>query len=166
MPEYTPEMFTAAERHGLEQMLDCQRSELSKSINGLTEEEARRSLVPSLTTPLGLVKHGIFVEQAWFHCCVAGRSRREVGMPDHMDESFRLTVDDTIASVRAEFDAACAASRAIAARHPDLDEQLQWRLGPVSLRFIYIHMIQEYARHAGHGDILVEQISASPGNHP
>jgi hypothetical protein len=160
MPDYTPEMFTAAERRGLEQMLDCQRAELAKITDGLTEEEARRNLVPSLTTPLGLMKHGIFVEQAWFHSCVAGRSRQEVGMPRDRDESFRLTDDDTIASVRAEFDAVCAASRTIAAGHPDLDEQLHSRLGPVSLRFIYVHMIQEYARHAGHGDILVEQIAA------
>lgn len=164
MPEYTTDMFIAAERRGLEQMLDCQRADLAGITDGLTDEQARRNLVPSLTTPLGLVKHGIFVEQAWFHSCVAGRSRQEVGMPDDRDESFRLTGDDTIASVRAGFDAACAASRAIAAEHPDLDEQFQWRLGPVSLRFIYVHMIQEYARHAGHGDILVEQIAAPAGS--
>jgi hypothetical protein len=51
-------------------------------------------------------------------------------------------------------------SRRIAAGH-HLDEEFPWRRGPVTLRFIYLHMIEELARHAGHGDILREQIFAA-----
>lgn len=160
MAMYTEAIFTAVGRDALEQMLDCQRAEIVAILDGLTEEEARRRLVPSLTTPLGLVKHATFVEKVWFHSRVAGRSRHDVGLPDTIDDSFRLTDDDTIAAVCTRFESACVDSRAIVARHDDLEEQFSWRLGPLSLRFIYTHMIQEYARHAGHGDILIEQITA------
>jgi len=86
--------------------------------------------------------------------------RAELGLPDTVDESFVLAPDDTVASVRAAFVAACERSRALAATHEDLDEQFPWHQGPVSLRFVYVHMIAELARHAGHGDILAEQLLA------
>ena len=160
MADYDATLFTAGDRAALEQMLDVQRTEMARLLDGLTEEQARRRLVPSLTTLLGLVKHGCFVERVWFHHRVAGVPRSALGLPDEIDESFRLSDPDTIASVRADFEAACTRSREIAAGHTNLAEQFPWRLGPVSLRFIHAHMAQEYARHAGHGDILREQILA------
>jgi hypothetical protein len=64
--------------------------------------------------------------------------------------------------VRRSFEDACRHSRSVAAdRH--LDEQYPWHQGPVSLRFVFGHMIAELARHAGQGDILVEQIKARRG---
>lgn len=158
MAEYDAALFTAEDRSALELMLDVQRSEIARLLDGLTEEQARRRLVPSLTTLLGLVKHACFVEQVWFHHRVAGVPRSALGLPDEIDDSFRLTDAETITSVSADFELACARSREIAADHPDLAEEFPWRLGPTSLRFIYAHMAQEYARHAGHGDILREQI--------
>jgi hypothetical protein len=160
MAHYDAELFTAADRASLERMVDVQRSELAALLDGLTEEQARRRLVPSLTTLLGLVKHGIFVEKVWFHHRVAGVPRADVGVPDDIDDSFRLTDEDTIESVRAEYLAACARSREIAGEH-ELDEEYDWRLARVTLRFIHLHLVQEYARHCGHGDILREQILAS-----
>lgn len=161
MGEYTEAIFTAVGRDSLERAVDAQRGEIRAILDDLTEDEARARLVPSLTTPLGLVKHAVFVEKVWFHSRVAGRPRDEVGLPDTVDESFHLDDHDTIASVLAEFDDACARSRTIASGHQDFDEQFPWHNGPVSLRFIHTHLIQEYARHAGHGDILVEQIRAA-----
>ena len=70
-----------------------------------------------------------------------------------------LEPEDTVDSALGAFHAACRRSREVAAAH-DLDEQFPWHRGPVSLRFIYLHMIAELARHAGHGDILVEQLRA------
>jgi hypothetical protein len=160
MADYDPTLFTAADRAALELMLDTQRNDLAELLDGMTEEQVRRRLVPSLTTLLGLVKHGAFVERVWFHSRVAGVHRRDLGLPDEIDDTFRLTEEDTIDSVRADFEAACARSREIAAEHPDLAEEFPWRLGPVSLRFVYAHMAQEYARHCGHGDILREQLGA------
>jgi uncharacterized damage-inducible protein DinB len=149
----------ADERALLEGMVDTQRDEINAILEDLDDEEARRRLVPSLTTPLALVKHATFVEKVWFHARVAGVPRKEIGLPDTVDESFLLDPDDTVESVRTAHGAACERSREIAARH-ELDDEFDWHGNPVSLRFIYAHMIQELARHAGHGDILVEQIRA------
>jgi uncharacterized damage-inducible protein DinB len=149
----------ADERALLEGMVDNQRDEIDAILEDLDDEEARRRLVPSLTTPLALVKHATFVEKVWFHARVAGVPRKEIGLPDTVDESFMLDTEDTVESVRAAHRAACDRSREIAAGH-ELDDEFDWHGNPVSLRFIYAHMIQELARHAGHGDILVEQIRA------
>lgn len=153
------QIWIADERRMLEAMLDRQRSEMAALLDDLTDEEARRQLVPSLSTPMGLVKHATFVEKVWFHSRVAGHSRQAVGLPNSVDESFHLTAQDTVDSVRGDFIAACAHSRLVAERH-SLKDQFPWHQDPVSLRFIYQHLIAELARHAGHGDILAEQIKA------
>jgi uncharacterized damage-inducible protein DinB len=151
------ETFVAAERTMLERMLDAQRQEVADLLAEIDDTEARARLVPSLTTPLGLVKHATFVEKVWFHSRVAGVSRADLGLPDAVDDSFALEPEDTVDSVREAFLAACEHSRKVAAAH-HLEEEFPWHQGPVSLRFIYLHLIAELARHAGHGDILVEQI--------
>ncbi|SDK77817.1 Protein of unknown function [Nocardioides sp. YR527] len=150
----------ADERGLLEGMVDIQRDEITGILEDVDEEEARLRLVPSLTTPLALVKHATFVEKVWFHARVAGVPRKEIGLPDTVEESFLLYPEDTVESVRAAHRAACERSREVAAGH-ELDEQFDWHGNRVSLRFVYVHMIQELARHAGHGDILVEQIRAA-----
>lgn len=148
------------ERTLLDRILDLHRGEIAALLSGLDDEQARARLVPSLTTPLGLVKHATFVEAVWFHSRVGGVSRRELGLPRTVDESFTLTPEDSVASVRAGFEAACDRSREVAARHPDLDEEFTWHSSSVTLRFVYLHLIGELARHAGHGDILREQVLA------
>lgn len=151
--------FTHPERATLEEVLDEQRADIAALCDGLTEAEARERLVPSLTTALALLKHAAFVERVWFHHRVARKPRPEVGVPETVDESFAVSDADTIASARQDFLDAVARSREIAAEH-DLDEVFDWRLGPVNLRFVLNHVIAEYARHAGHGDILREQLLA------
>jgi hypothetical protein len=146
----------------MEYQLEVQRSDLATLLDGLTEEEARARLVPSLTTPLGLVTHVTFVEQVWFHHRVAGIPREQVGIPESIDESFTLAPEDTVVEVKRRYLDACDRSRAIAADH-DLDELFDWRGTPVSLRFIYVHLLTELARHAGHGEILVEQLRTRRG---
>ena len=153
---------TGDERTVMEYQLEAQRTDLAALLDGLTEEEARARLVPSLTTPLGLVTHATFVEQVWFHHRVAGVSREHVGIPETVDESFILAPEDTVAEVRRLYLNACALSREIATEH-DLDEVFDWRGTPISLRFLYAHLLTELARHAGHGDILVEQLQARRG---
>src|SRR5437764_12810672 len=94
-----------------EVFLDEHRRALGACLDGLTEEQARRSLVPSRTTLLGLVKHATFVEKVWFDEAVTRRSRAEIGIPATPDESFVLDDHDTIASVRRAHLEACEASR-------------------------------------------------------
>ena len=100
----------AGERETLEGFLEYHRKALSGKLRGLSEEDAQRRLVPSLTTMLGLVRHAAAVERNWFQHYLGGRPRE------------------------------------------------------VSLRWIYVHIIREHARHIGHADILREQIDGATGD--
>jgi hypothetical protein len=141
--------------------LDEHRAEFVASLDGLTEEQARRSLVPSRTTLLGLLKHLIFVEKVWFDEAVTGRSRAEIGIPGSPDESFLLDDADTIAGLRAEYARTCAESRRVAATLGVDDVVTGNRRGPLPMRWIYLHLLRELAQHCGHADILREQILAA-----
>src|SRR3984957_20027476 len=94
-----------------EAFIDEHRAQLNRCLDGLTEEQARRSLVPSLTTLLGLVKHATFVEKVWFDEAVTGRPRAEIGIPATPDESFILHDGDTIDTVGQANREACESSR-------------------------------------------------------
>ena len=142
----------------LETFLDEHRAALHACLDGLTEEQARRSLVPSRTTLLGLLKHAIYAEKVWFGEAITGRSRQELGLPPSADDSFILTREDTIESVRRAHGEACEASR-LAATDLGLDDVLRGhRWGPLPLRWVYLHVLRELAQHCGHADILREQI--------
>jgi hypothetical protein len=145
----------------LETFIDEYRAALRACLDGLTEERARRRLVPSQTTLLGLVKHVTYVERVWFGEAVTGRSRQEMGLPPNAADAFVLTDADTIDSVRRAYDEACAASRRATAGL-GLDDVLRghW-LGPLPLRWVYLQVLRELAQHCGHADILREQILSS-----
>jgi hypothetical protein len=161
MSEYLTEVnLTTGERAQIEAFVADNRRELVELLDGLSEEQARRRLVPSKTSVLSLVKHCTFVERVWFEVAIEGRTREEIGLPAEVDDSFDLTDDDTVASVRAGYLAAVASAEVIAARYSLDDVALHNRRSPMSLRWIYLHLIEEIARHAGHGDILREQIRA------
>src|SRR6202046_5782481 len=85
-------------RDQFEVFIDEHRSALNACLDGLTEEQARRSLVPSRTTLLGLVKHATFVEKVWFDEAVTCRPRSEIGIPRTPHESFILQAGDTTAT--------------------------------------------------------------------
>ncbi|MEV4276553.1 DinB family protein [Actinoplanes xinjiangensis] len=140
--------------------LEDHRAELLACLDGLTGEQARRRLVPSETTLLGLVKHVTFVEKVWFDEAITGRSRSEIGIPETPHESFLLDETDTVDSVRAAYREACEASRAAVAGLGLDDVVTGNRRGPVPLRWIYLHFLREIAQHCGHADILREQILA------
>jgi hypothetical protein len=142
----------------LETFLDEHRAALNSCLEGLREEQARQSLVPSRTTLLGLVKHVTFVETVWFDEAVTGRSRAEIGIAATPDESFVLLDHDTIATIRRAHSEACASSRRVTASLR-LDDLVHGnRRGPLPLRWVYLHMLRELAQHCGHADILREQL--------
>ena len=151
----------ADERTQLEEFLETNRDELVETLDGLDEEQARRRLVPSLTTLLGLVKHVTWAEQVWFHVGLAGRTREELGIPHDNEPSWELEDGDTIASVLAEYRRVRTEARDLAAAYALDDLVRHNRRGPLTLRWLYLHMIEELARHAGHADILREQILAA-----
>ncbi len=168
---HTQAVFDAPLRTQLEAFLDDHRAELAACLDGLTEEQARRSLVPSRTTLLGLVKHATFVERVWFGEGVERLSRAEMGIAATPDESFVLDDEDTIESVREAHRTACTQSRLAVSEMALDDLVLGNRRGPLPLRWVYLHVLRELAQHCGHADILREQILAgghasSDGSHP
>ncbi|BBX38156.1 hypothetical protein MMAG44476_05531 [Mycolicibacterium mageritense DSM 44476 = CIP 104973] len=148
------------ERTQLEAFIEEYRNMIELTLDSLTEEQVRRRLVPSATTLLGLLKHVTWMQRVWFEECVGGTSRRELGLVQTPDESFRLGDDDTIASVTAAHRQACATARAAVAELP-LDAVVTGhRAGPRTVRWVYLQVLRELAHHCGHADILREQILA------
>jgi Protein of unknown function (DUF664) len=157
--------FTGIERELLENTLQLHRSELVAAVAGLSDARARLHLVPSLTTAISLIKHCAAAERIWFQRTLAGRRVEDcTGHAIGGDGSFQIADDETLAQVIDEYGAACVTSDEIAAGHA-LDDTAEHSLvGTVSLRFIYLGMIGETARYAGHADILAEQIRATYGH--
>lgn len=153
-------VFSANIGEQLASFIDEHRNGLASCLDGLSEAEARRRLVPSKTTLLGLVKHATFVERVWFDEAVTCRPRSELGIPLDPDESFDLSAADTIESVRTAYVQTCAASRK-AVEHLGVDDIVHGnRRGPLPMRWVYLHVLRELAQHCGHADILREQVLA------
>jgi hypothetical protein len=151
--------WTADLRSRLDELLDQYRAALHDCLDGLTEEEARRRLVPSKTTLLGLVKHVTYVEGVWFDQAISGRSYAEIGIPATPAQSFTLTKHDTIASVQAAHRRRCDLSRRTMAAQP-LDAVVDGR-GARPVWALLVQVVRELAQHAGHADILREQVLAA-----
>lgn len=147
------------ERTLIENTLDRNREALIATVRGLSEADARRRLVASLTTPISLIKHAAAAERIWFQRFWAELDKSECDGYSNRDEgTFVVADDESLADVIAEFERASQRSRVIAARF-DLDDTKHNPLeGTVSMRWTLLAMIEEFARHAGHGDILREQI--------
>lgn len=153
-----PPDWTADYRKRIDELIDEYRTALHDSLNGLTEDEARRSMVSSRTTLLGLVKHVTFVEGVWFDQAVTGRSYTAIGIASTVNGSFTLRKTDTIATIQAAYRQRCEASRRNLA---DLqsDEIVDGR-GPRAVWALQLQVLRELAQHAGHADILREQVLA------
>jgi uncharacterized damage-inducible protein DinB len=156
---------TAGERETLEAFLDHYRGVLVRKVSGLSNEDARRRLVPSLTTLAALIKHLAAVERSWFQRRLAQRPVEEIaGVVGGGEEGWTVAANETIDALVTEYERACEESRRAAARFGLDDVVPHPRLGEVSLRWIYVHMIEETARHAGHADVLREQTDGATGD--
>jgi uncharacterized protein DUF664 len=151
---------TADERPMLEKWLDVQRDAIVEKIDGLSEVDIRRRLVPSLTTVGGVVRHLRWVETGWFDQLLGARSGTNRRAHD-TDWEFTVQPDDTGAALIAAYRDACARSRAVAAEFALDDTVPHYAMGMVSVRWVFVHLIEETARHAGHLDILREQLEVS-----
>lgn len=150
-------METADERTQLAAFLDGYRASLPETLRGLDEEQVRRRLVPSKTTLLGLLKHITFVEAFWFQHAVTGTSLRDLGVASSPERSFTLRRDESATDLLHAHARTVEASRAAVADR-SLDEVVTGRGKPVSVRFVYLQCLKEYAHHSGHADILREQL--------
>lgn len=149
------------ERAIIEDMLDRNRVALIATARGLSETDARRQLVASLTTPISLLKHAAGAERIWFQRFWAGLDESDCDGYSRRDEgTFTVADDESLAGVIAEFEHASRRSREIASRFDLDDTKDNPREGIVSMRWTLLMFIQEFARHAGHGDILREQIDS------
>lgn len=158
----------ADERTTLEAFLDFYRAAFAAKVRGLTDEQANRRLVPSQTTPASLVKHLARVEMSWFQHRLAQTPLEELPYLQRVfadpDRDFRVEPDETVDVLLARYEEQCETSRAIASTK-ELDDVVPHpELGEVSMRWIVVHMIEETARHAGHADILREQIDGRTGD--
>lgn len=160
MPVGSFEVGVADERTQFDAFVEDYRSSFEAALEGLTEEQARRRLVPSATTLLGLVKHVTWMQRVWFEECIGGTSRRELGLVQNPEQSFRLDAADTVSSVLESYRIACGNARA-AVDNLSLDAIVTGhRAGPRTVRWVYLQVLRELAHHRGHADILREQISA------
>ncbi len=156
-----------AEREMLEGYLDWYRVVAAKKLQGLSEEDATRILTPSGLSVLGVVKHLAWAEPLWFRWRFAGEDLEGIEMTGGNSPSFALGPSDTIASVLSAYDDAIEHSRRVVGTALSLDELAvrpspKW--GTPSLRWILLHMIEETARHAGHLDIMREQLDGATGD--
>ena len=157
--------FTGGEKESLRVALDRHRDAILWKLEGLDDEQLRRSMVPSGTSLLGLVKHVAAVEYGWF-CDTFGREAEPLPFDeDDPDADLRVEPDETTADVLAFYSRArAAADRAI--DEVGLEETgMAWFGEPVTMRWVLIHMVEETARHAGHVDILRELIDGVTGDH-
>jgi uncharacterized damage-inducible protein DinB len=144
----------------LASFLDWLRGSIVKKVEGLSEADARRELVPSSTTPIGLLKHLVYVERWWFQHHFAGRDV-ERGPED--DGDFAADPGESVQGIIDFYRSECSESRAVIAGASPEDHAKSADRSDHTLRWIMIHMIEETARHAGHADILREQIDGSTG---
>jgi hypothetical protein len=156
----------AGERELLQGFLDFHRGTLLWKVSGLTGPQlVQRSVDPSSLSLIGLVRHLTEVEKYWFH-----RALAQLPAPptfwtaEHPDGDFDLVDPAQAAHDLADFRKIVQTSDEIAARY-DLDHTFvrPGYAGVYSVRYLYIHMIEEYARHNGHADFLRERIDGLTG---
>ncbi|MET8977214.1 DinB family protein [Streptomyces sp. NPDC004539] len=158
----------ASERDMVEGWLEYHRQTLAWKCEGLSDEQLRTAAVaPSELSLMGLVRHMAEVERGWFRRTLAGGAEGPIYYSDaDPDGEFHLTEKDTWAEAYATWQGEIEAAREHAARFAldDLSEGKGRSTGePFSLRWIYTHMIEEYARHNGHADLLRERIDGATG---
>ncbi|MEU7373718.1 DinB family protein [Streptomyces albidoflavus] len=155
----------ADERATLTGFLDHQRATLARKCEGLTPDQLRTPAVPpSGLSLLGLVRHAAEVERSWFQVVWNGE-RVTAHWPGKSHGTY-AEFDATGADPDEAFTAwhtACARSRALVAAATSLDETTHWRDEVFSLRYVLTHMIEEYARHNGHADLLRERLDGATG---
>ncbi len=149
----------------LNAFLDYYRAELLDRAWGLDDEQLQLALPPSTLTMARLIGHLAFVEDIWFRFRFDGEQPSEpwasLDWDDDPDAEMALAQQWSGDELRAQFAASCAASRRTVDEATSLDQRSErsnadgehW-----DLRWILIHMIEEYARHCGHADLIRQSI--------
>lgn len=165
--ERTEPPTTGDERDTLAGFLDFHRDTLEWKCTGLTPEQLRERVVPpSSLSLLGLVRHLAEVERGWFRRGVAGE---DVGPLYYTEEEPDRDFDDVDGATADDVDGAVAAWRFEVKRAREisaataLEHVFTRRDRTFSHRWVLVHMIEEYARHNGHADLLRERLDGAIG---
>ena len=149
------------------QQLSYYRATLLAKLEGLSDDQLRNSAVPSGWSPLGLLKHLVFVERRWMQWGFEAEQLSDPrGDEDPSGKGWLVTPDDNVPDLRARL-AEIAARTEAAAKNAELTDR--GKLGgrfssdPPTLGWILAHLLQEYARHVGHLDVVRELIDGSVG---
>ncbi len=165
-PEERPDPPRIAdERAQLTGFLDFHRATVVWKSEGLTDEQAHRSLVPSeLITVGGLVSHLRLNEEWWFENVIGDKpdAWKEI-LDKDPDAEFRLGNTTPLSQLITDYQAQCEISRELVAKR-DLDDVVSTPGGnEFSVRWVILHMIEETARHVGHLDLIREQLDGLTG---
>jgi uncharacterized damage-inducible protein DinB len=168
IPDRTDPDRIADERRALDQLVDYQRATLLSKCAGLTASQLKqRSVPPSTLSLLGLVRHMTEVERWWFRMHPNAEDLEFPYDPDQTGADFDDTADADAASDLDVYRREIEAARAAVADKP-LDLVVPSRGEHAErtrdIRWIYLHMIEEYARHNGHADLLRETIDGATGD--
>ncbi|MEV6283937.1 DUF664 domain-containing protein [Kribbella sp. NPDC051770] len=155
----------ADERTTLTQFLDQYRHRVLTRITALTDEQARTRSIPTTDLyPGSVVKHLAHMEDHWFIARIGGGVLPEPWASAPTDNwAFTSAADNTVAELAALYEVACNRSRAVAARLPSLDTlapRPSFGKGPVTLRWVMVHLLEETACHLGHLDLLADAAQA------
>ncbi len=156
--------FVLSERAMLEAWLEFHRTTLELKTEGLSDAERKSRPVPSSSLSLhGLIRHMAEVERNWFRRVLGVEDIGMIWADPSVEDSELVPLDDAdwnadLSGWKVE----CQASRHIAATK-DIEDTGMRRGRPCSLRWIYNHMIEEYARHNGHADLIRELVDGSVG---
>jgi hypothetical protein len=157
----------ADERTSLTTVLDFQRATLELKCAGLTDDQLRaRAVPPSTLSLLGIVRHLADVERVWFGNRFAhlGLPTRFYCEPDNLGGDFDDLHSAEVGEVFVVWRATCDESREVVAAAGSLEELgVRGDGSPVTLRWILLHMVEEYARHNGHADLLRERLDGTTG---
>ena len=161
----TPVPLVGGEKESLRISLERHREVVRWKTAGLTDEQLRQPLTPSGLTLLGLVKHLGAMEYGWF-CTTFGRSTEPLPLDENDPEAdLRIEPDEHTDDVQAFYERACAAADAVLDELPLDATGTAWFGETVSMRWVLIHMVEEVARHAGHIDVMREQLDGLVGDH-
>ncbi|MEP6630657.1 MAG: DinB family protein [Lapillicoccus sp.] len=167
-PRASGEIEVVDERTNLQEYLRVYRITLRMKCDGLTPEQlAARSVPPSTMSLLGLVRHMAKVERDWFRLRGAREDAPRLYWSEQdRDEAFSDAAPDqsVVDEAFARWDEEVAFSDRFVAAEPDLGRVFTYRDGEsISLRELLLHMVEEYARHCGHADLLRECVDGRTG---
>lgn len=159
------------ERQGLEEFLDYYRAVVRRKVEGLESSDLNRTVATSSLTLGGIIKHLSLVEEIWFVEDILGQELSKpwsaVDWTAQPDWDFESAADDTPDYLLDLHAKACEQSRQILAGIADLDTLAARKPSQgdrFNVRWVLIHLIEEYARHVGHADLIRENIDGAVGD--